>query len=53
MITTASRTKAASRPTFDHLLQQAHDIGKKVQWAIEDMEEISRAFIHIDPLETT
>ena len=32
-------------------IEQAHDIGKKVQWAIEDMDEISRAFIHIDPLE--
>ena len=34
-------------------IEAAHDIGKKVQWAIEDMEEISRAFIHIDPLEAT
>jgi cation diffusion facilitator family transporter len=34
-------------------IREAHDIGKQVQWAIEDMEEISRAFIHIDPLETT
>ena len=32
-------------------IEKAHSIGKKVQWAIEDMEEISRAFIHIDPLE--
>ncbi len=32
-------------------IEEAHGIGKKVQWAIEDMEEISRAFIHIDPLE--
>ncbi len=32
-------------------IEAAHAIGKKVQWAIEDMEEISRAFIHIDPLE--
>jgi len=32
-------------------IEQAHDIGKKVQRAIEDMEEVSRAFIHIDPLE--
>ena len=31
-------------------IEKAHDIGKQVQWAIEDMEEISRAFIHIDPL---
>lgn len=28
----------------------AHDIGKRVQRMVEDMEEISRAFIHIDPL---
>lgn len=34
-------------------IEDAHGIGKKVQWAIEDMEEISRAFIHIDPLEAT
>jgi cation diffusion facilitator family transporter len=33
-------------------IEQAHAIGKKVQWTIEDMDEISRAFIHIDPLET-
>jgi cation diffusion facilitator family transporter len=33
-------------------IESAHAIGKKVQHAIEDMEEISRAFIHIDPLET-
>jgi cation diffusion facilitator family transporter len=33
-------------------IQEAHAIGKKVQWAIEDLPEISRAFIHIDPLET-
>jgi cation diffusion facilitator family transporter len=32
-------------------IEKAHAIGKQVQWAIEDMEEISRAFIHIDPLE--
>ncbi len=32
-------------------IERAHDIGKKVQRAIEDMDEISRAFIHIDPLE--
>jgi cation diffusion facilitator family transporter len=34
-------------------IEEAHGIGKKVQWAIEDREEISRAFIHIDPLEAT
>ena len=33
-------------------IERAHDIGKKVQGAIEEIEEISRAFIHIDPLET-
>jgi cation diffusion facilitator family transporter len=33
-------------------VEEAHAIGKKVQWAIEAMEDISRAFIHIDPLET-
>lgn len=32
-------------------IEEAHAIGKKVQRGIEDMEEISRAFIHIDPLE--
>jgi cation diffusion facilitator family transporter len=32
-------------------IEEAHAIGKKVQWAIEEMDEISRAFIHIDPLE--
>ena len=34
-------------------IDEAHAIGKKVQLAIEDIEEISRAFIHIDPLEAT
>jgi cation diffusion facilitator family transporter len=34
-------------------IEEAHGIGKRVQWAIEDMEEISRAFIHIDPLDAT
>jgi len=34
-------------------IEDAHGIGKKVQGAIEDMEEISRAFIHIDPLEAS
>jgi cation diffusion facilitator family transporter len=33
-------------------IERAHAIGKKVQGAIEEMDEISRAFIHIDPLET-
>ncbi len=34
-------------------IEEAHAIGKKAQRAIESMEEISRAFIHIDPLETS
>ena len=33
-------------------VEEAHAIGKKVQRAIEGMEDVSRAFIHIDPLET-
>jgi cation diffusion facilitator family transporter len=33
-------------------IERAHAIGKGVQRAIENMDEISRAFIHIDPLET-
>jgi divalent metal cation (Fe/Co/Zn/Cd) transporter len=32
-------------------IEKAHAIGKRVQGAIERMEEVSRAFIHIDPLE--
>lgn len=32
-------------------VEEAHAIGKKVQAALEDMKEVSRAFIHIDPLE--
>ncbi len=31
-------------------IERAHAIGKQVQWAIEGMKEVSRAFIHIDPL---
>jgi len=31
-------------------IEKAHAIGKRVQGAIEGMEEIARAFIHIDPL---
>ena len=31
----------------------AHSIGKKVQRAIEAMDEVSRAFNHIDPLEVS
>jgi cation diffusion facilitator family transporter len=34
-------------------IEQAHGIGEEVQRAIEDLEEISHAFIHIDPLEVT
>jgi cation diffusion facilitator family transporter len=30
-------------------IEHAHAIGKHVQRAIEDMDEVSRAFIHIDP----
>ncbi|MFH1664306.1 MAG: cation diffusion facilitator family transporter [archaeon] len=30
-------------------VQEAHSIGKTVQYSIEEMEEIDRAFIHIDP----
>jgi cation diffusion facilitator family transporter len=33
-------------------IEEAHAIGEKVQRAIEDMDEISRAFIHIDPLDS-
>jgi cation diffusion facilitator family transporter len=32
-------------------VQEAHDIGKEVQKRIENLEDISRAFIHIDPFE--
>lgn len=31
-------------------LTQAHDIGKKVQWAVEAIDSIHKAFVHIDPL---
>jgi len=31
-------------------IEAAHEIGKRVQQAIEEMDGISRAFIHIDPL---
>ena len=34
-------------------IEEAHAIGKKVQGAIESMDDISRAFIHIDPLESS
>lgn len=30
--------------------QQSHDIGKKVQYAIEDLPEIQKVFVHIDPV---
>ncbi len=33
----------------DKNVRQAHDIGKKVQSKIELMDDISRAFVHIDP----
>jgi len=28
----------------------SHDIGKKVKFAIEDMEEVQKVFVHIDPV---
>ena len=31
-------------------LEKAHSIGKQVEKEIEEMEEINRAFIHIDPI---
>jgi len=31
-------------------IERAHAVGKRVQRAIEEMEEVPRAFIHIDPL---
>ena len=31
-------------------LQQAHDIGKQVQAAVQALEDVERAFVHIDPL---
>jgi len=34
-------------------IEEAHAIGKKVQGAIESMGDVSRAFIHIDPLEAS
>jgi len=32
-------------------VEEAHDIGEHVQREVEEVEDISRAFIHIDPLE--
>ena len=32
-------------------VEEAHDIGEQVQREVEEVEDISRAFIHIDPLE--
>jgi len=32
-------------------VEQAHDIGEKVQLEVERVDGISRAFVHIDPLE--
>lgn len=32
------------------LTGQSHDVGKKVQRAIESIEEIQKAFVHIDPV---
>jgi cation diffusion facilitator family transporter len=34
-------------------IEEAHAIGKNVQRAIENLDEVSRAFIHIDPLEAS
>ncbi len=34
-------------------IEEAHAIGEKVQSVIEEMDEVSRAFIHIDPLEAS
>jgi cation diffusion facilitator family transporter len=30
--------------------EKSHDIGKKVQYAIEDIDQVDKAFIHIDPI---
>lgn len=32
-------------------VEEAHAIGKQVQYSLEAMDEVSRAFIHIDPLQ--
>jgi cation diffusion facilitator family transporter len=34
-------------------IQKAHSIGKNVQYAIESMQEIDRAFIHLDPFKAS
>ena len=34
-------------------IEEAHTIGKRVQDAIESLDEVSRAFIHIDPHEVS
>jgi cation diffusion facilitator family transporter len=34
-------------------IQQAHSIGKNVQYALEAMEEIDRVFIHLDPFKAS
>jgi divalent metal cation (Fe/Co/Zn/Cd) transporter len=30
-------------------IKKAHDIGKRVQFAIEAMDDVQRAYVHIDP----
>lgn len=30
--------------------KESHDIGKKVQYAIEELPEVSKVFVHIDPV---
>ena len=30
--------------------QISHDIGKKVKYAIEDMDQVQQVFVHIDPI---
>ena len=32
---------------------EAHEIATRVQRAVESVEEVSRAFIHVEPLEAT
>jgi cation diffusion facilitator family transporter len=34
-------------------IEEAHAIGKQVQFSLEAMDEVSRAFIHIDPLDVS
>lgn len=32
----------------DMPLHQAHDIGESLQFRIEDLDEVERAFVHLD-----